>query len=1350
MKRLIWLICIILTVPTSVEAGQPASLQHSSIGDAAATRPTAATWQSPSKQVVFHHLTLDDGLSHNSVFDVIQDRQGFIWATTVQGIDKYDGATFHTYTPQAPGSGKSTPQFYMRAFQDRDGILWFCNYGAGLVRYDPVRDTWKFYQHHDKNPNSLVNNTTWFVFQDRAGMLWVSTYGGLSRLDPKTGTFTNYRHDPNNPNSLGYDIVSQVRQDSSGNFWIGTYGGGLDHFNPTTGVFTHYRHAPNNPNSLSDNKVETIWIDPDGSLWIATDHGLNHFYPKSGRFVRYFHDPKDKHSLSDSFTMQVMRDSRGQLWVSTWGGGINRFDEQKHQFIRYLSNPDNPDSLSADIVPYFSESRSGALWFGTFGGINVYDPGGERFTRYQHLPDNPNSLPAGRVRVITQDKTGIFWIGMWDQGLVRFDRAKNIYTRYQADPNNPNSLSNNNIFDVKYDPRGWLWVATTGGLNKFDLATKTWTQYHPEPGNPQSLASDWVSGIALDAQGNLWMALYGSGLERFNPITGRFKLYSHDPNDPNSIANNNLNYVMVAADGKLWVGGDASISRFDPTTGKAVNFTPKANGLSGLTSDQAFQDHTGTIWVATYSGVNKYDPRTHRFTPYPNIRAVLAEDAQGKLWVIAGKSLARFDPVTGKLRHYDKYDGLLSNALEPTSGYTSPVGEIFVGGAKGFNSFFPDRLPDNPTPPPVVLTGLELRNKFVAVGGHSPLKRSISFAKHITLPYDYTALTLKFAALNYRAPQKNQYAYKLEGFDKQWVHTDSTNRIATYTNLDPGNYIFRVKASNNDGLWNEQGAQLRITITPPWWATWWFRSAAAFALLALAFSGYRSRVRSIQQRSRLLEQQVAQRTQELAHSNQQLQLAKDGAEKARRVAELANQAKSIFLANMSHELRTPLNAILGFSNLMREDPQMPERQQQNLHVINHSGEHLLTLINDILDMAKIEAGQVRLENEAFDLGGMVRDIIDMMQIRAEEKGLKLQIDQTSLFPRYIVGDEARLRQILVNLVGNALKFTDQGGVTIRLGTKENSTTHLLIEVEDSGRGITAEAQQRIFEPFVQVGEQGAGQGTGLGLSITCQFVQMMGGSINLQSTPGKGSLFRVDLPLSQAKESDVGKPKQTEKGRVVSLAPDQPTYRILIVEDQRDNQLLLSQLLESVGFQVKIADNGVQGVQLFQSWHPHFIWMDRRMPVMDGMEATRRIRELPGGKAIKIVAVTASAFDEQRNEMLEGGMDDYLRKPFRATEIYDCLSKYLGVKYLYEDVPELEDQVATLTPEMLEHLPQNLRSDLVEALESLEIDRIQAVIQQVATYDQTLHSTLRQLARSFDYAAILRAVRKGGGPSNKM
>jgi PAS domain S-box-containing protein len=399
-----------------------------------------------------------------------------------------------------------------------------------------------------------------------------------------------------------------------------------------------------------------------------------------------------------------------------------------------------------------------------------------------------------------------------------------------------------------------------------------------------------------------------------------------------------------------------------------------------------------------------------------------------------------------------------------------------------------------------------------------------------------------------------------------------------------------------------------------------------------------------------LEEEVQQRTADLVL--------------ALNAAEAANRAKSVFLSNMSHELRTPLNAILGFSNMMRKDLLLSQEQRENLDIINRSGEHLLTLINDVLEMAKIEAGRVQLEKAPFDLGSLVRDVTDMMHLRAQEKGLQLLIDQSSEFPRYIKGDEARLRQVLINLVGNAVKFTEDGGVTVRFGMKPQTTPQrLLIEVEDSGIGISTADQQKIFEPFVQLENTAIQKGTGLGLTITRQFVQLMGGSISVESIKGTGSTFRVELPVNKVTAADVTKPESMVRGDITGLAPDQPEYRILIVEDQLENQLLLAKLMKNVGFPVKVAENGEQALELFQSWRPHLIWMDRRMPKMDGLEATRRIRELPGGREVKIVAVTASAFMEQRVEMLDAGIDEFVRKPYRFNEIYECLTKQLGVQY---------------------------------------------------------------------------------------
>ncbi len=473
-----------------------------------------------------------------------------------------------------------------------------------------------------------------------------------------------------------------------------------------------------------------------------------------------------------------------------------------------------------------------------------------------------------------------------------------------------------------------------------------------------------------------------------------------------------------------------------------------------------------------------------------------------------------------------------------------------------------------------------------------------------------------------------------------------------------------------------------------------------------------------------LEETVLQRTEELL-------LARDAAESA-------NKAKSVFLANMSHELRTPLNAILGFSNMMRQDAQLNPSQSENLNIINRSGEHLLKLINDVLEMAKIEADRLELNMAPFDLGAMVRDVTEMMQIRAREKSLRLELDQSSEFPRYINSDEARIRQILTNLITNAIKFTDQGEISVRLGVRQNKRSHLQIEVEDSGVGIPQEEQTRIFEPFVQLGEHAINQGTGLGLTITRQFVNLLGGQITLDSTPGKGSLFRVELPVELADANQILHSKHLDASELVELAPGQPRYRILIVEDQRENQLLLNRLMTQLGLETNIAENGKQGIEVFQSWQPDLIWMDKQMPVMDGIEATQYIRRLPDGQMVKIVAVTASAFMEQQQEMLDAGMDDFVRKPYRFDEIYACLARQLSLEYVYTSQHAMEEMPATeQIVDMLARLPLELRIELRYELICLNSDNIIEIIQRIAGIDATLARTLSKPAESFDYPAIL-------------
>ncbi len=1290
--------------------------------------------------IKFEHLTMEHGLSTNFSLGILQDSQGFIWFGTKDGgLNKYNGSEFAIYVHDPDDPNSLSNNYAFDLIEGQDGTLWVCTWGSGLDKFDPATETFTHYPHDENNPNSLSNNLIWSVYEDSDGWLWIATDGGLNKFDPANENFVHYQHDPDDPQSLSTNSLTHIYADRAGILWVGSYGAGMNKFDPVSETAVRYRHDPDNANSLSNDNIWAIEADSSGMLWIGTESGVDKFDPASETFTHYQYGETDPDSLSYNTVTDIIEDRNGMLWMSTFGG-LNRFDPVNEKFSRFLNDATDPHSLSNDLVWYLLEDNTGTVWASTDNGVNKYDPGSERFAHYQHNPDNPDSLAENLVSAIYEDADGILWIGTKGGGLDKFDRVNNTFIHYQHDDNNPNSPSNNNIIAIHPDSSGVLWLGTEGGgFDKFDPLQETFIHYQNDPDDPNALSNDGVADIDIDSAGIVWVGTYGGGLNRFDPESETFKLYTHDENDPQSLTSPFVRTVLVDSTGAVWVGSEGSLSRFDPGSETFINYLADENDPTSLSNDTIgtiYEDSRGILWIGTNHGLNKFDSSTGTFSVYRDkqglagngVSAIL-EDEQGVLWVGTTDGLSRFDPQAETFRNYDVGDGLQGDSFLLHSAYKSASGELFLGGVGGFNAFYPDRLANNPHVPVVVLTDFQLFNQPVVIGADSPLQEHISLAEQITLSYDQSVFSFKFAALNYRSPEKNHYAYKMEGFDQDWTYVDSQRRFATYTNLDPASYTFRVRASNNDGVWNEEGASIKIVITPPWWETWWFRSSAAVVVVGLVFGAFRWRVRSIESRNRWLESQVADRTRRLQKQTVELAQARDK-------AETANQAKSAFLANMSHELRTPLNGILGYAQILKQDRDLSTRQTDGLNVIRQSGEHLLTLINDILDLSKIEAGKMELYPADVHLAGFLEGIISIIGARAGQKDLLFSYEPQKPLPTGIRVDETRLRQVLLNLLGNAVKFTDRGQVTFRVSElmrKQPDHSLLRFEIKDTGVGMTAEQLERVFLPFEQVGDvKRRAEGTGLGLTLSRRLVRAMGSEVQVKSETGKGSTFwfEVEFPVV---ETVVAGPA-SRAGVIVGykLAAERQ-IKVLVVDDKPYNRSLIVDLLEPLGFSVAEAGDGQQGVVQAQVLQPDLIVMDLVMPVMTGFEAAQAIRQIPALQDVVIVAASASAFEEDKQASRTAGCDAFIPKPVNVEQFFDLMATHLHLEWIYEEAERgTRDKVPSST---LEPPPPEELALLLQMYQEGDIPGIRERSIQIERMDEKYKpfaDRLAQLARDYD------------------
>lgn len=844
----------------------------------------------PGRHIRFEHYLLEEGLSQSAVHDVVQDRIGFMWIATEDGLNRFDGAAFEVYRsdPEDPNSlsGNITSDLYV----DHLGMLWIGTYRNGLNRLNPASKQFTRYVHDPANPNSLSDDEVTAIVQDQSGILWIGTNAGLNRFDPETHTWNHYRSSADDPDSLSSDTVLSMLEDSSGVLWIGT-GVGLDRMDRDDGGFTHFKNDPADRTSLRGTGVISILEDSSGTIWVGTANGgLNRFNPQDETFDHYLHDPEDDGTLASDYVNAIFEDAWGILWVGT-NQGLNWFDQQSHSFVRQKHNPDVSHSLRDDNVLCISGDRSGGLWIGTaYRGLSRYDRRSEQFALIQSVPNQGNSLSHNFVWSIVQGREGELWFGTNGEGLDRFDRDLGRWTHYRHDPEDPDSLSHDTVTAVHEDGEGILWVGTGGGgLNRFDPAEGRFRHYRHDPTDPSSISSDVVFLIHEDHQGDLWVGTI-DGLNKLDRDTGRFTRLLHNPDDPSSISDDVIGGAIYEdQSGFLWVGTQKGLNKFDRNTGMFTRYLHERENPQSLGHDIVFsvlQDSSGVLWIGTFGGgLDRLDPQSDTFTHYrvadglPNDSVYgILEDADGYLWLSTNNGLSRFDPRTETFQNFDSSDGLQGREFNFNAYYESPDGEMFFGGINGVNAFYPDRIVANPSVPPIVLTSISQGGEPVALEGDFP------YASEVTFRWPDNYFDFEFAALDFFEPDKHKHAYMLEGFEEDWNHIGA-RRFGRYTNLPGGTYTLKLKGSNNDGLWNEEGASLHLTIEPPLWEAAWLRILVVVTLAAAVILGYQIRVRRIEARGRELEDQVSERTQALEEKTRQLQVRTREGERQR--AELA-------------------------------------------------------------------------------------------------------------------------------------------------------------------------------------------------------------------------------------------------------------------------------------------------------------------------------------------------------------------------------------------------------------------------------------------------------------------------------
>ena len=1171
-----------------------------------------------------------------------------MWFGTDGSVSRYDGETFTGLTTKDGLANNWVGSIH----QDRDGVMWFGTWG-GVSRYDGETFTTL------TATDGLADNRVSSIQQDRDGVMWFGTWGsGVSRHDGET--FTTLTTE----DGLAHNEVGSIHQDRDGVMWFGTGGGVSRHDGETFTTLT-------TEDGLAHNRVTSIHQDRDGVMWFGTGGG-----GVSRHDGETFTTLTTEDGLAHNEVGSIHQDREGVMWFGT-GGGVSRYDGETFTTLT------TEDGLAHNEVGSIHQDREGVMWFGTWGGgVSRHD--GETFITLT----TENGLAHNRVKSVHQDRDGMMWFGTWGGGVSRYDGE--TFTALTVE----DGLARNSVESIKQDRDGLMWFGTMGGgVSRHD--GETFTTLTVEDG----LADNKVTSIHQDRDGMMWFGTWDGGVSRYDGETFT-TLTTAD-----GLAHNRVTSIHQDRDGVMWFGTWGGVSRHD---GERFTTLTVEDGLAhnGVTS--IHQDRDGVMWFGTWGGVSRYDGETFTTLTVEDGLAdnrvwSIHQDREGVMWFgTLGGGVSRYNgEFWTSLDTRDLGIGKNLRLNEVRQIYQNSDGVFWLGTPEGLIRYVPGTVG-----PHVQIVSVETNQIY------TDLTAIPSFTTGTRVTTEYSAIDFK------TLPEKRQYRLR---FLNQSGETEMDWYITRegafdYTFKKAGRYTFEVIAIDRDLNYSEP-ATIVLKVVPPWYLNGWIAIPSGGTIVALLIASIFFGLRYYTQRGETQRVQAQMFEQErearevVEAKNSELEIARDAAESA-------NRAKSTFLANMSHEIRTPMNAVLGYAQLLQRDRDLQMPQREKVEIIERSGNHLLGMINEILDLSRIEVGRVELQNIDFDLTALIDELSVMFALRCEQDGLDWKVewqpegrasgpDRSGFSPRsnlpqsigegmegreegkekpdvlpvsrlLVNGDEGKLRGVLINLLGNAVKFTDEGSVTLRIGEcvdqedrgmeGEGITHHVsrfTFAVIDTGVGISPEDQSVIFEPF-QRGEEATTGGTGLGLAIAQKQVQLMDGELEVTSEPGVGSCFFFTVALEPATGA-VETPSIEVVAPVAHLAAGY-SVKVLIADDVRENRDILAEMLSGIGCEVVLAENGSQAVEMFRAHRPEIALLDIRMPVMSGLEAARQIREEfeREGERVKLVAISASTFAHERERYLSAGFDAFVSKPFRAEQVYQCLASLLGVEYEYE------------------------------------------------------------------------------------